>query len=382
MALALFLRPASDAAGVASAYLIPSRIALVVEPGNARVRAGQSFTVRARLRGAGGMSPSLVAGGGPDAVPVPMTRQDDGSYAATVDDVTASFVYHVVAGARALRRVLGHRGAPAGGRAHRPRVPLSRHAEAADALRGRRRRHLRALGHRGPLHDHDRSSRGVSALALADGSKVALQADGRTSTGTLTVAADGAYRVTLADDDGTDAQDDTEYFIRMLLDRPPDVRVVRPAGDRQVTPLEEVLIEARADDDFGVTALDLVLQKPGDPEVVVPLPGPRDGLTASGSYLLYLENLEVAPGDFVSYFVRARDVGRGKPPVGNAQRHVLPGGQGVRRRVRRRPEPGDGCRRPGARGCRTSPPPRRKSSSPPGSSMPAAAAPARSRPTT
>ena len=54
VALALFLRPASDAAGVASAYLMPSRIALVVEPGNARVRAGQSFTVRARLRGAGG----------------------------------------------------------------------------------------------------------------------------------------------------------------------------------------------------------------------------------------------------------------------------------------------------------------------------------------
>ncbi len=314
LGLALFLRPASDAAGVASAYLIPSRIALVVEPGNARVRAGQSFTVRARLRGAGGMSPSLVAGGGPDAVPVPMTRQEDGSYAATVDDVTASFVYHVVAGARrsdefsvtavhppVVERIALEYRYPA-----TLKLPTRYEDDGGDVY----------APSGTEVHFTITTDRPVasSALALADGSKVSLQADGRTSTGMLTVAADGAYRVTLADDDGTDAQDDTEYFIRMLLDRPPDVRVVRPAGDRQVTPLEEVLIEARADDDFGVTALDLVLQKPGDPEVVVPLPGPRDGLTASGSYLLYLENLEVAPGDFVSYFVRARDVGRGKPP--------------------------------------------------------------------
>ena len=33
---------------------------------------------------------------------------------------------------------------------------------------------------------------------------------------------------------------DTEYFIRMLNDRPPDVRILRPAGDKQVSPLEEV----------------------------------------------------------------------------------------------------------------------------------------------
>ena len=149
---------------------------------------------------------------------------------------------------------------------------------------------------------------------MATGSRLDLSANGRTVTGALTIAADDAYRISLVDDDGSETPDDTEYFIRTLLDRPPDVRVLRPAGDRQVTPLEEVLIEARADDDFGVTALDLVLKKPGDPEVVVPLPGPRDGLTASGSYLLFLEDLEVSPGDFVTYFVRARDVGRGKPP--------------------------------------------------------------------
>jgi hypothetical protein len=154
----------------------------------------------------------------------------------------------------------------------------------------------------------------ASALALATGGRVPLRAEGRTLTGTLTVGADDAYRITMQDDDGIEDADDTEYYIRMLLDRPPDVQVLRPAGDRQVTPLEEVLIEARADDDFGISALDLVLRKPGDGERVVPLRGARDGLTASGRHMLFLEDLDVAPGDFVTYYVRARDVGRGKPP--------------------------------------------------------------------
>ncbi|MGE0360651.1 MAG: hypothetical protein AB7H93_13115 [Vicinamibacterales bacterium] len=314
VAAGLFVRPLGDAASVASAYLLPSRIDIAVEPGHVRLRAGQALTVRARVRGADAVAPALVSGSGDDAVPMPMTRQDDGSFLATVDDVTASFVYRVVAGARRSDEF-------AVTVVHPPvveRIALEYHYPGALGLP------VRTEDDGGDIYapegtevrftiTADRPVAG-SALALGTGPRVPLTVNGRTVTGTLTIAADDAYRVMLADDDGSEAPDDTEYFIRTLLDRPPDVRVVRPAGDRQVTPLEEVLIEARADDDFGITALDLVLQKPGDAEVVVPLPGPRDGLTASGSYLLFLEDLEVSPGDFVTYFVRARDIGRGKPP--------------------------------------------------------------------
>lgn len=313
--LAVFVRPLGDAASVVSAYALPSRIAIAVEPGDARVRAGQPLTVRVQVRGADGVTPVLVAGEGAAAVPVAMTRQEDGTWLATVDAVTQPFGYHVMAGARASDRFaitvvhppaverialeyvypkalgLPTRVEEDGGDIYAPSGTEVRFTITTDR----------------PVTD--------SALMLTGGSRVPLTVAGRTVTGTLTIAADDAYRVTLVDDDGAATPDDTEYFIRMLLDRPPDVRVLRPAGDRQVTPLEEVLIEARADDDFGVSALDLVLQKPGDPEVVVPLPGPRDGLTASGSYMLFLEDLEVSPGDFVTYFVRARDIGRGKPPA-------------------------------------------------------------------
>jgi hypothetical protein len=250
--LAVFVRPLADAASVASAYALPSRIAISVEPGDAKIRAGQPLTVRATVRGADGVTPALITGEGPDVVPVAMARQEDGTWLATVEAVTESFAYHVMAGARASEMY-------AVTVVHPPAVERI----ALEYV------YPKALGLPGRVEDDggdiyapsgtevrftittDRPVRD-SALVLAGGTRVPLAVAGRTVTGTLTIAADDAYRVTLVDDDGSATPDDTEYFIRMLLDRPPDVRVLRPAGDRQVTPLEEVLIEARAVDDFGV----------------------------------------------------------------------------------------------------------------------------------
>ena len=127
----------------------------------------------------------------------------------------------------------------------------------------------------------------------------------------LKVAKDGSYRIALNDIDDL-ANEGTEYFIRMLNDRPPDVRILRPAGDKHVSPLEEVAIEARADDDYGVQSLELVVKTAGGKETVVPLGQPVSGSVATGAHTVYLEDLHVTPGDFVTYYARARDVGRGR----------------------------------------------------------------------
>ena len=79
-----------------------------------------------------------------------------------------------------------------------------------------------------------------------------------------------------------------------------------------MTPLEEVQIEARADDDYGIASFELVFQTPGGKESMVPLRGMNGGLTASGLHTLFMEDLGVQPGDFVTYFARARDVNRGR----------------------------------------------------------------------
>ncbi|HEU5177409.1 MAG TPA: hypothetical protein VFU24_08130 [Burkholderiales bacterium] len=97
-------------------------------------------------------------------------------------------------------------------------------------------------------------------------------------------------------------------------DRPPDVRIVRPAGDQQITPLEEMAIEARADDDHGIAKLELVYAVAGrDPKVVPLATRPAGESQQAGSHVIAAEDLRVQPGDVISYYARARDVGRGKP---------------------------------------------------------------------
>ena len=73
----------------------------------------------------------------------------------------------------------------------------------------------------------------------------------------LVLRRDDAYRVQLADADGLRARDGTAYFIRLMEDRPPDVRIVRPAGDQGITPLQEIAIDARAEDDYGALKRDM-----------------------------------------------------------------------------------------------------------------------------
>ena len=100
----------------------------------------------------------------------------------------------------------------------------------------------------------------------------------------FTVARDGAYRIALTDTDAIDNGEDTEYFVRVMDDRPPDVRIIRPAGDRGATRLEEVTLEARAEDDYGVQALELVYAVRGGTEKVVPLGGDGQATAVSGRH--------------------------------------------------------------------------------------------------
>lgn len=310
-ALVLAAVPLRQAGGIALAYLVPSRLAIAVEPGDVRVRAGRAVTIRARLSGADALVPALVAG---TAAPVPMTAGDDGVFTITLPEVGATFPYHVVAGARHSDTFTVTVVHPA----RVTRIDLDYQYPPALALEPRHEADGGDIyapeGTRVALTITADRAIDASALVLADGTRVPLGVRGAVASGTLAVDADGSYRIAFVDADGVEMPDDTEYFIRTLLDRPPDVRVDRPAGDRQVTSLEEVTIDARADDDFGVQSFDLVLQKPGQDEVLVPLGrGGAGQLTLNGSHTLYLEDLEVAPGDIVSYYVRARDVGRGKP---------------------------------------------------------------------
>ena len=148
------------------------------------------------------------------------------------------------------------------------------------------------------------SLRGAPELRSA-GDRV-LEAD-------FVVAGDDSYRIELLDRDGLASSDDSEYFIRVMEDRPPEVRILRPSADQSITPLQEVPIEARAEDDYGIASLELVYSVGGGTERAVPLATIAGGETQrTGAYLLAAEELNVNPGDVITYYARARDVARGR----------------------------------------------------------------------
>ena len=170
-------------------------------------------------------------------------------------------------------------------------------------------------GTRARLRIHTDKPLKAGGLSLTEGGRVGLNIgeDGSASADLLLKKDDG-YRVSMTDVDGLSGGSDLEYFIRLMDDRPPDVRIVRPAADQGITPLEEVAIEARADDDYGVAHFDLVYAVAGKTPRTVPFTRVNGTDVAKvGMHLLAAEDLSVQPGDVITYYARARDVARGKP---------------------------------------------------------------------
>src|SRR6185295_1968339 len=127
------------------------------------------------------------------------------------------------------------------------------------------------------------------------------QADG-TLTGSFKIADDGFYHVELAGPRGEKVTASPKFTIDAIDDQPPTVTFEKPKRDVKATPLEEVFLQARADDDFGVQKLELVYSVNGGAEKTVNLysKGAKSLTEVSGAHTVYLEELGVKPGDFVS----------------------------------------------------------------------------------
>jgi len=313
-----FFAPAAGrAVNVAGSYLFPHRYAIDVRPGSIKVREGEPVTVVARIPGlAGGLVPMLTVGSGDEARSarmMPGASPDE--FSITLNNITVSFPYLVTAGSAAspeykvdvIRPVkissIDVRYDYAKG------IGLEPHTEqdGGDIFA--------PAGTKVQLTINTDKEVANGQLRLGDGQLIDLTGHNQVFTADLTVAKDGSYRIALNDVDGLKNDGDTEYFIRMLTDRPPDVRILRPAGDKQVSPLEEVVIEARADDDYGVRSLELVIKSNTGQEKVVPLNAAGSQAVAAGQHTVFLEDLKVKPGDVVTYHARATDVGRGRRPT-------------------------------------------------------------------
>src|SRR4051812_21967867 len=146
-------------------------------------------------------------------------------------------------------------------------------------------------------------------IILSDGSAqpLARQADGALS-GSFTIAKQGFYKIELTGPHGEKVDASPQYTIDVLDDQPPSVHFTKPGRDTQASPVEELFLEARADDDFGVKSLQLFYSVNGStPKAISLFGGARPLQEVSAGHTIYLEELGLKPGDFVSYYAKASD---------------------------------------------------------------------------
>ena len=125
--------------------------------------------------------------------------------------------------------------------------------------------------------------------------------------GSFRVEHDDFYRIHLQNLESVWNAASDEYIVVSLLDQPPTVTLSRPGRDKRVTNLEEVFVEAEAEDDFGIRDMKLFFSVNGEPEESVGLEIGRYPRNTTASTTLYLEDFDLLPGDFISYYTKARD---------------------------------------------------------------------------
>ncbi len=139
---------------------------------------------------------------------------------------------------------------------------------------------------------------------------LALREDG-VLTGEFRVTQPGFYRIELEDDEGVTHQGSPDHLIDVIDDLPPIVAIREPGRDTRATMVEEVYIETRASDDFGLARLEIVYAvNGGEEQTIALLDGTGELLRdASAGHTLFLDEFGLEPGDLIAYYARGLDNG-------------------------------------------------------------------------
>jgi len=305
-----------------SALLIVSRdveaaapYSIEVTPGNATVPRGADQNITAKLAGFDAETATLMIRKTPDAAyeRVPLLRNEKGQYEGMLFDLAAPLEYFVEAnGVNSKHYNLKVIDLP-----YVQRLELEYHFPEYTGLAPQK---VEDGGDIAVLRGTEVRVRALPTMAASGGDVVigdtghaALAPDAAGGSpaplvGSFKVDKDGLYHVELNGPSGEKVTASPQYTIDALDDKPPTVSISKPGRDTTASPIEEVFVEARAEDDFGVRDLELVYSVNGGSEKTIRLFDGKKRLTdVSGGHTFYLEEFDVKPGDFVSYYAKAAD---------------------------------------------------------------------------
>jgi len=129
-------------------------------------------------------------------------------------------------------------------------------------------------------------------------------------TTSITTTKNERYELHLADAEGLTNEVPQRFVIDVHKNLPPELRVAFPNRDVLASPLEELSLEAKVSDDYGLTGYGLSYALAGDEGRDVTLgqsPVPSDKQQIQ--HLLALEELSAQPDQLLTYYFWADDVG-------------------------------------------------------------------------
>ncbi|MDL1873516.1 hypothetical protein FBR05_15150, partial [Deltaproteobacteria bacterium PRO3] len=284
-----------------------------VSPGDAKVRRGGDQAVEARLLGFEAANVTLQVrpeGGQWEALPMESKRGEGAAWQFYLASVSQDLEYRVEAG-RVKSRVFRLRVVELPGIKQmivRTKGPAWLGASLNAETKGG---DIRAVeGSEAEVRiETDRPLAG-GVLVMDDGRRIRLQGgEGNWTSAKLSVDREGSYYVA-AESEGQVVRISEDYFIEAREEKAPEIKIARPGRDAKVSPIEEVVVEVEASDDFGLKSAELRYSVNGGPEKSVALSGAGGGKEARGSALIALEDYKMAPGDIVSLYAVARDARR------------------------------------------------------------------------
>ncbi|NIO18928.1 DUF4175 family protein [bacterium] len=130
----------------------------------------------------------------------------------------------------------------------------------------------------------------------------------------LVLTGERVYWVEVEDNQGYTNPRPIKHYIRTLLDSPPQIKIIAPGSDLTVSEKSKVELAYEASDDFGLTQIDLVYQKLRGESYQSMQPErkrierfePAVGQKLR-DYQWELENLQLRPGELISYYLEAWD---------------------------------------------------------------------------
>ena len=149
-------------------------------------------------------------------------------------------------------------------------------------------------------------------LVLEDGETIDLvKHDEESWVADITIDKNSSYRVALQRASGKLGDASPEFRISALDDKHPSISIRSPGRDVKVSVIEEAMMKIRAQDDQGIANLEIVLSVNGEDEQTINLM-PEQGSNNANSQIdaehtIFLENLQLRPGDLISYYAKAKD---------------------------------------------------------------------------